>query len=53
MLALFLRFGIDPRVRWLSDPVPAQLAIIIADIWQWTSLTFLIFYPASRRCPAS
>ena len=44
ILAPFLeRFGIDPRIRWLSHPIAAQWAIIIADIWQWTSLTFLIF----------
>ena len=52
LLAPFLeRFGIDPRIRWLSDPVAAQLAIIIADIWQWTSLTFLIFLSGFSALP--
>jgi multiple sugar transport system permease protein len=44
-------FGIDPRIRWLSDPTAAQLAIIFADIWQWTSLTFLIFLSGFSSLP--
>ena len=44
-------FGIDPRIRWLSHPVAAQLAIILADIWQWTSLTFLIFLSGFSALP--
>jgi len=44
-------FGIDPRIRWLSDPTAAQLAIIFADIWQWTSLTFLIFLSGFSALP--
>ena len=43
--------GIDPRIRWLSHPVAAQLAIILADIWQWTSLTFLIFLSGFSALP--
>jgi multiple sugar transport system permease protein len=43
--------GIDPRIRWLSDPTAAQIAIIIADIWQWTSLTFLIFLSGFSALP--
>src|SRR5262245_53069139 len=45
------RFGIDPRIRWLSDPIAAQFAIILADIWQWTSLTFLIFLSGFSALP--
>jgi multiple sugar transport system permease protein len=45
------RLGVDPRIRWLSDPVAAQWAIIIADIWQWTSLTFLIFLSGFSALP--
>ncbi len=45
------RFGIDPRIRWLSDPIAAQWAIIIADVWQWTSLTFLIFLSGFSALP--
>ena len=52
MLAPFLeRFGIDPRIRWLSHPIAAQWAIIIADVWQWTSLTFLIFLSGFAALP--
>ena len=41
ILSPFLeRFGIDPRIRWLSHPIAAQWGIILADVWQWTSLTF-------------
>lgn len=43
--------GVDPRIRWLSDPTSAQIAIIIADIWQWTSLTFLIFLSGFSSLP--
>ncbi len=44
-------FGIDPRIRWLSHPVAAQWAIILADVWQWTSLTFLIFLSGFAALP--
>ncbi len=43
--------GFNPRIRWLSDPTAAQLAIIFADIWQWTSLTFLIFLSGFSALP--
>lgn len=29
-------------IAWLSDPTLALLAVMIADIWQWTPLMFLI-----------
>jgi multiple sugar transport system permease protein len=52
LLAPFLdSLGIDPRIRWLSHPVAAQWAIIIADVWQWTSLTFLIFLSGFAALP--
>src|SRR5262245_46236404 len=40
---LSTRTGLDLRIRWLSDYRAAQVAVVIADAWQWTSLTFLIF----------
>jgi multiple sugar transport system permease protein len=43
--------GFDPRIRWLSHPVAAQWAIILADVWQWTSLTFLIFLSGFSALP--
>ncbi len=52
LLAPFLTpFGIDPRIRWLSHPAAAQWAIILADVWQWTSLTFLIFLSGFSALP--
>ncbi|WP_089945184.1 carbohydrate ABC transporter permease [Candidatus Entotheonella palauensis] len=52
LLAPFLTpFGINPRIRWLSHPVAAQWAIILADVWQWTSLTFLIFLSGFSALP--
>jgi multiple sugar transport system permease protein len=44
-------FNINPRIRWLSDPIAAQWAIILADVWQWTSLTFLIFLSGFSALP--
>jgi len=43
--------GLNPRVRWLSHPVAAQWAVIMADVWQWTSLTFLIFLSGFSALP--
>jgi multiple sugar transport system permease protein len=34
--------GRDVTVAWLSDPRLALVAVMIADIWQWTPLVFLI-----------
>jgi multiple sugar transport system permease protein len=52
ILAPFLEpIGINPRIRWLSHPVAAQWAIILADVWQWTSLTFLIFLSGFSALP--
>ncbi|MBX6427120.1 MAG: sugar ABC transporter permease [Variibacter sp.] len=48
---LVTAFGGDPRIRWLSHPVAAQWAIIFADVWQWTSLTFLIFLSGFSALP--
>jgi multiple sugar transport system permease protein len=43
--------GVEPRIRWLSHPIAAQWAIIFADVWQWTSLTFLIFLSGFSALP--
>ncbi len=52
LLAPFIEpFGINPRIRWLSDLLAAQWAIILADVWQWTSLTFLIFLSGFSSLP--
>ena len=43
--------GLDVRIRWLSDYRAAQAAVILADAWQWTSLTFLIFVSGLAALP--
>lgn len=52
ILSPFLELvGADPRIRWLSHPFAAQWAVILADVWQWTSLTFLIFLSGFTALP--
>jgi multiple sugar transport system permease protein len=34
--------GTPIRLAWLSSPGTAMIAVMIADIWQWTPLMFLI-----------
>jgi multiple sugar transport system permease protein len=52
LLAPFLEpFGINPRIRWLSNPTAAQWSVILSDVWQWTSLTFLIFLSGFSALP--
>jgi multiple sugar transport system permease protein len=34
--------GVPVTIAWLSDPTLALIAVMIADIWQWTPLMFLI-----------
>ncbi len=34
--------GVPVTLAWLSDPTLALIAVMIADIWQWTPLMFLI-----------
>ncbi|MDX8445211.1 carbohydrate ABC transporter permease [Mesorhizobium captivum] len=34
--------GTTVTIAWLSDPTLALIAVMIADIWQWTPLMFLI-----------
>lgn len=40
ILAFFV--GQPVAIAWLSDPDLALVAVMIADIWQWTPLMFLI-----------
>jgi multiple sugar transport system permease protein len=51
LLPLTSALGVEPRIRWLSHPIAAQWAIIFADVWQWTSLTFLIFLSGFSALP--
>jgi multiple sugar transport system permease protein len=38
-------------VRWLSDYTAAPIAVVGADVWQWTALTFLIFLSGFAGLP--
>src|SRR5690606_9140945 len=38
-------------IPWLSEKVPAMVAVIIADTWQWTPFMFLILFAALRSLP--
>jgi multiple sugar transport system permease protein len=42
--------SIDP-ISWLSKPMNAMPAIIIADTWQWTPFMFLLFLAGIRSLP--
>lgn len=39
------------RIAWLSDPNLALVAVMIADIWQWTPLMFLILLAGMISVP--
>jgi len=45
-----LWLGFD-KVPWLSDPVWAQIAIILVDIWQWTPFVFLVALAGLQSLP--
>ncbi len=42
MLSFVVPSG-DVQLQWLTDPSLAIWGVMIADIWQWTPLMFLIF----------
>ncbi|WP_299551603.1 carbohydrate ABC transporter permease [uncultured Tateyamaria sp.] len=45
-------FTSDPvRIAWLSDPDLALIAVMLADIWQWTPLMFLILLAGMISVP--
>lgn len=41
-----------PAVPWLSSPAGAFGALLLADMWEWTPLTFLIAYTGLLAQPA-
>jgi multiple sugar transport system permease protein len=49
--ALSLLTGQDIRIRWMSEYRAAQVAVVLADVWQWTPLTFLIFVSGLSALP--
>lgn len=45
-------FTTDPvAIAWLSDPTLALVAVMLADIWQWTPLMFLILLAGLMGVP--
>lgn len=43
--------GNDIRVNWLADFVFSKVAIILADIWQWTAFMFLMLMAGLTGIP--
>ena len=43
--------GTDIRVNWLADFVFSKVAIILADIWQWTAFMFLMLMAGLTGIP--
>ena len=41
----------DVSIPWLSHPDWAPVAVILADVWQWTPLMFLIFLSGLLALP--
>ncbi len=43
--------GQPVAIAWLSDPTLALIAVMVADIWQWTPLMFLILLAGLAGVP--
>lgn len=43
-------FGIPP-VPWLSETAPAFIAVILIDVWQWTSFMFILLLAGLMSLP--
>lgn len=43
--------GSTVSIAWLSHPILAMIAVMIADIWQWTPLMFLILLAGLAGVP--
>lgn len=44
--------GLPPTYSWLTDVNRAMIAVIIADVWQWTPLMFLILLAGMLGVPS-
>lgn len=44
-------FGENAAISWFRDPLLAFFTIMLADIWQWTPLMFLISYSGLVAVP--
>lgn len=47
---LFSTAGLS-TYNWLGDPTYATIAIIVAEVWQWTPFVFLMTYTAMQNIP--
>lgn len=43
--AALVKLGVQP-LTWLADPTLAFIAIVVADIWQWTPFVFIMMIAA-------
>ncbi len=43
--------GLEAHWIWLGDPVLSMIAVMLADIWQWTPLMFLILLAGMLGVP--
>jgi multiple sugar transport system permease protein len=43
-------FGIPP-VNWLSETAPAFAAVVVIDVWQWTSFIFILMLAGLMQLP--
>ena len=50
--ALLAVFGIGAKT-WLADPTLAFIAIVIADVWQWTPFVFIMMIAALANVDSS
>jgi multiple sugar transport system permease protein len=50
--AAFALVGLAPRT-WLADPSLAFVAIVVADIWQWTPFVFIMIIAALANVDGS
>lgn len=42
-----------PSIPWSSERVPAMVAIVVADTWQWTPFMVLILFAGLRSLPTA
>jgi multiple sugar transport system permease protein len=50
--ALLALFGIGAKT-WLADPTLAFIAIVVADVWQWTPFVFIMMIAALANVDSS
>ncbi len=46
-------WGFDEGIPWLSDSTWSFIAVVIADVWQWTPFIFILALAAMQSLPRS